>query len=152
MRVISYAREMTDDSAQHLAVMQARNKAFRWPKGKTGRTDMARFYHQAREIARKASPQAMQDLVDLSHDAEDERVRSVWLVAVLDRAGVKPIDFDPNEDKASGPKFDPRNYTPQELDIIETALRLMLRPAGGPAAGSVGEIRGGIADVAPEWE
>jgi hypothetical protein len=65
---------------------------------------------------------------------------------------VKPIDFDPNEDKASGPKFDPRNYTPQELDIIETALRLMLRPAGGPAAGSAGEISGGIADVAPEWE
>ena len=31
------------DSAQHLAIMQARNKAFRWPKGDSGRAPLARF-------------------------------------------------------------------------------------------------------------
>jgi hypothetical protein len=133
-------------------VTEAWKKACRWPKAKTGRTDLARFYHQAREVARKASPQAMQDVVDLSHNAEDERVRSVCLVAVLDRAGVKPIDFDPNEEKSRGPKFDPRNYMPQELDVIEKALRLMLRGGGGSSWGSVGEITGGIADMEPGSE
>ena len=39
----------------------------------------------------------MRGLIELAKTAEDERVRSVCLVAVLDRAGVKPIDFDPNE-------------------------------------------------------
>jgi hypothetical protein len=39
----------------------------------------------------------MRGLIELAKTAEDERVRSVCLVAVLDRAGVKPIDFDPDE-------------------------------------------------------
>jgi hypothetical protein len=34
----------------------------------------------------------MQELIRLATNAEDERVRSVCLIAVLDRAGVKPID------------------------------------------------------------
>jgi hypothetical protein len=39
----------------------------------------------------------MRALIQLAKTAEDERVKSVCIVAVLDRAGVKPIDFDPNE-------------------------------------------------------
>jgi hypothetical protein len=38
----------------------------------------------------------MRKLIKLM-DAEDERVAYMATVAVLDRAGVKPIDFDPNE-------------------------------------------------------
>jgi hypothetical protein len=53
---------MAGDSAQHLAIMQARNKAFRWSKGTSGRTPLARFYHQAREIARRSSPEMMERL------------------------------------------------------------------------------------------
>jgi hypothetical protein len=34
-------RGSANDSAQHLTVLKARNKAFLWPRGKTGRTDMA---------------------------------------------------------------------------------------------------------------
>jgi hypothetical protein len=40
----------------------------------------------------------MYGLIELACEAEDERVRSVCLTAVLDRGGVKPIDFDPNEE------------------------------------------------------
>ena len=36
----------------------------------------------------------MRGLIELAKTAEDERVRSVCLVAVLDRAGVRPIDYD----------------------------------------------------------
>jgi hypothetical protein len=46
------------------------------------------FYHQCRKIARAASPEMMYGLIELAKNAEDERVRSVCLVAVLDRAGV----------------------------------------------------------------
>jgi len=45
---------------------------------------------------------------------------------VLDRAGVRPIDYDPAEDAAARrPKFDPSLYTPEQLDEIERTLRLV---------------------------
>ena len=118
---------MTGDSAQHLAIMRARNKAFRWPKGTSGRTPSARCYHQARALARRSSPEMMEVLVGLASDPEVEpRVRSVCAMAVLDRAGIRPIDFDPNEAKDEGFDFNPRDYSPEELDQIEAALRLMI--------------------------
>jgi hypothetical protein len=130
---------MTDDSAQHLAIMQARNKAFRWPKGTAGRTPLARCYHQAREIARRAAPEMMQQLIELAKTGEDERVRSVCAMAVLDRAGVKPIDYDPAEEKTKRPKFDPSRYTVEELEIILAAAQLMAErrqvPPASAAAG-----------------
>lgn len=112
---------------QTLTVTRARNRAFRWPKGQSGNpSGQSRFYHEARKLARRAAPQMMQELIDLALHADDERVRSVCAVAVLDRAGVRPIDFDPAED-AGRADFDPRDFTPEELDQIEAALRLMLR-------------------------
>ena len=118
---------MTGDSAQHLAIMRARNKAFRWVKGTSGRTLLAGFYHQARALARRSSPEMMEVLVGLASDDEVEpRVRSVCAVAVLDRAGVRPIDFDPNEAKDEGFDFNRRDYTPEELAVLEQALRLMI--------------------------
>lgn len=69
----------------------------------------------------------MQVLVDLACDPnEDSKVRSVCAVAILDRAGVRPIDFDPTEAEAGHEKFDPRAFTPEELHQIEAALRLIV--------------------------
>jgi len=133
--------EMTGDSEQHLAIMQARNKAFRWAKGQTGHTPSAMLYHEARRIARQASPEMMRKLIDLVQTSEDDRVASVCAIAVLDRAGVKPIDFDPNKEKDERPKFNPRDYSPQELDVIEAALRLMLRPPAMVGGEETGERR-----------
>jgi hypothetical protein len=114
---------------QTLAVMRARNKAYRWPKGVSGNpTGQPRFYHECRKLARDASPEMMRGLIELANTAEDERVRSVCLVAVLDRAGVRPIDYDPSAEKPAEPEFNPRAYPPEQLDLIEKALRLLLNP------------------------
>ena len=85
------------------AIMRARNKAFRWPKGQSGNPDgQSRYYHVCRKLAREASPEMMRVLIDLAMDTEaDERVRSVCAVAVLDRAGIRPVDFDPTKRGAS---------------------------------------------------
>src|SRR5580700_12215642 len=73
------------------AEVTARGKAFRFPKGQSGNPDgQSRFYHQCRKLAREASPEMMRELIHLAKTAEDERVRSVCLIAVLDRAGVRP--------------------------------------------------------------
>ena len=42
------------------------------------------------------------------------------------RPGVRPIDFDPNEGKGEGFDFNPRDYTPEQLEVLEQALRLMI--------------------------
>jgi hypothetical protein len=134
-------------SDQRTAILKARTRAFRFPKGQSGNpSGQSRFYHEARKIARQASPQAMRDLVELSRTAEDERVRAVCLTAVLDRGGVRPIDYDPAEERqAKKPEFDPRDYTEKELDQIESALRLIVaRNAEKRAAAPAGAAgRGG---------
>ena len=78
---------------QGVEILKARTKAYRFPQGYSGNPDgRAKFYHQCRKLAREASPDMMRDLIDLARKAEEERVRSVCLVAVLDRAGFGPID------------------------------------------------------------
>ena len=110
-----------------MAEFTARGKAFRFPKGQSGNPDgQSRFYHECRKIAREASPEMMRGLIDLARTAEDERVRSVCLIAVLDRAGVRPIDYNPAEDTtARKPNFDPSLYTPEQLAQIEATLRMI---------------------------
>jgi hypothetical protein len=121
-------------SEQTLAIMRARSKAFRWPKGTSGNPDgQSRFYHQSRKLAREAGPEAMQVLIDLFRDpSTDERVRSVCAVAVLDRGGVMPID-KPEPEPAPRQKFDPRAYSPADLAVIEAALLLMRQGGSAPA-------------------
>jgi hypothetical protein len=110
-----------------MAQFTARGKAFRFAKGRSGNPDgQSRFYHACRKLAREASPEMMAGLIDLAKHAVDERVRSVCLIAVLDRAGVRPTDHDPAEDAAARkPKFDPSLYTREQLAQIEATLRMV---------------------------
>jgi hypothetical protein len=68
----------------------------------------------------------MRELIDLAKTAEDERVRSVCLIAVLDRTGVKPIDYDPAEEAANRkPPFDPSLFTTQELRRMQEVMTMI---------------------------
>src|SRR5690349_6164470 len=90
----SVSRARAEEALERL---RTRTKAYRYPKGQSGNPNgQARFYHEARRIAREAGPEMMYGLIELACEAQDERVRSVCLVAVLDRGGLRPIDFDPN--------------------------------------------------------
>jgi hypothetical protein len=119
---------------QTLAVMRARNKAFRWPKGTSGNpTGQSRFYHECRRLAREAGPEMMKVLIDLAMDTEaDQRVRSVCATAVLDRGGVKPID-KPEAEPEQRSAFDPRQFNERDLAAIELGLRLMVQGGSAPA-------------------
>jgi len=118
---------------QTIAVLRAKNKAYRWPKGTSGNPDgQARLYHEARKLARDAAPEMMQVLIDLAlDDEEDPRVRSVCAVAVLDRGGIRPIDKLEADLSETGDMFDPRAYSPDELKVIEVGLKLMLEKRSG---------------------
>jgi hypothetical protein len=91
-------------------VTRAQNRAkaaYPWQRGHPGRPfqpgqsgnpgGMSTFYYEFRRIARDASPEMMRGLIELARTAQDERVKSVALVAVLDRAGIRPIDYNPED-------------------------------------------------------
>ena len=101
-----------DPEQRKQAVLETGRRAFRRPKGQTDRTAMMQAYYESRQLARIASPRMMQGLIEDADNAEDERVRSVCRLAVLDRAGIRPIDFDLDEAKDEGFDFNPRDYTP----------------------------------------
>jgi hypothetical protein len=67
----------------------------------------------------------MRQLVTLARTAEDERVRAVCLVAVLDRAGVRPIDYDPTQDQPQ-PSWDPGVLTDEEPEQLKAMLEKMI--------------------------
>ena len=95
---------------------------WRWQPGQSGNPGgISRFYYESRRIFREASPEAAQALVDLALHAEDERVRSICLVAVLDRSGVKPIDYDPAQD-VTPPSWDPGALTDEEREQLKALL------------------------------
>lgn len=83
----------------------------------------ASIYREARRIARSVAPKMMRALIRMAEKAEDERVRSVCIIAALDRAGLRPIEDDPFP--VTKAPFDPRAYNPEELKVIEQALKLI---------------------------
>ena len=98
-------------------------KAYRFPKGVSGNpSGMNRYYFECRKLAKEASPEIMRELIRLGLTAEDERVKSVACVAVLDRAGVKPIDHDPAEDQVK-PTWDPGVLTAEEREQLKALLQ-----------------------------
>ena len=93
-------------------------------------------------LARQAAPHAVRRLIELAEIDQvddqgnltalsaqaDRRVVTVAANALIERAFGKPKDYDPAKDRDAKPKakFDPNLYTPEELDLIEAAFRLMV--------------------------
>jgi hypothetical protein len=128
--------------SQEQAINRAKVKAFRWPKGQSGNpTGRSRVYYEARKLAHDAAPAMMRELIELAKTAEDERVKSVCLIAVLDRAGVKPIEASEMLEQMRSEKkfeFDIRDYSAAELDTIQTALEIIKRRRDEKAAAGGG--------------
>src|SRR5215472_8159755 len=99
-----------------------------WQPGQSGNPSGHRgTYHECRRLAAEASPEAMGRLIELM-DAEDERVAYMATVAVLDRSGVKPIDYDPSQD-VTPPTWDPGALTPEERENLKAYFVKMVRKA-----------------------
>jgi hypothetical protein len=101
-------------------------RPFKWKPGQSGNpTGRGGLYHECRRLAAEASPQAMRRLIELM-DAEDERVAYMATVAILDRSGVKPIDYNPAQD-VTPPTWDPGALTPEERENLKAYLVKMVR-------------------------
>jgi len=88
---------------------------------------MSRFYFECRRIFQEASPALARAIVELALDPKvDERVRSVCLVAGLDRAGIRPMDYDPAQDQVQ-PTWDPGSLDPEEREQLKALLAKMVK-------------------------
>ena len=114
-------------------------------KGQSGNPGgRSKAFAECQRIAREASPEAMQKLVTLMEDS-DARVSGWAADKVLERAWGKAKDYDPkDEPNPSRPKFDPRLLTPEQLDIVEYALKLMVRATRAPTG--IAEVGTGRSD------
>lgn len=95
-------------------------------------------YHQMLRICRERSVAAALEIAKLAEKSDDERVRYMAATWICERAWGKAKDFDPKSEH-SGPRFDPSLLTPEQLDQVEAAMRLMLaatRPPDSPAPAS----------------
>ena len=103
---------------------------WRWQPGQTGNPrGLSKFYWETRRLARDAAPAVMARLIELALHADDERVASVCGVAVLDRAGIRPTDYNPSEDQSQQPSWDPGALTDEERENLKAYLVKMIRKA-----------------------
>jgi hypothetical protein len=97
-----------------------------WQPGQSGNpTGRGGLYLECRRLAAEASPDAMRRLIELM-DAEDERVSYMATTAVLDRSGVKPINYDPAHDQPQL-NWDPGALTVQEREQLKAMLEKMVK-------------------------
>lgn len=97
-------------------------------------------------LAREYTRRGTEILCDIANDPnEDSRDRIVAIGMLFDRAWGKPKDYDPAAETPARPPFNPRDYTPEQLDVIEAALRInggeAGRGGGHPAGPGDGEGR-----------
>ena len=107
--------------AQARREMPEAARPHQWRPGQSGNpTGRGGLYLECRRLAAEASPQAMRRLIELMN-AEDERVSYMATTAVLDRSGVKPIDYDPAQEVTP-----PGALTPEERENLKALLVKMI--------------------------
>ena len=88
---------MADDDDLEAYVQKRGRAAYPWKRppsssqykpGQSGNPGgLSSFYREGRKIAQRAAPEMMERLIELARTAKDERVRSVCIIGILDRAG-----------------------------------------------------------------
>jgi len=111
-----------------------------WQPGQSGNPTGASGLHgEVIRLAREATPAAtarLREVAELGRLDEngnllplsagvDRRVITVAATALIERGWGRPKDFDPIVERPE-PTFNPRDYSSDELDLIERALRLMI--------------------------
>jgi hypothetical protein len=99
---------------------------YKFRKGGANPHRLSRYYYECRQLFKEASPDLARAAIELALDPQtDERVRSVPIVAGLDRAGVKPTDHDPAEDQVQ-PTWDPMQLSAEERGQLRAILEKMV--------------------------
>ncbi len=110
--------------------LRSRTRAFRDDMSKKPPASPNRVYQECKKIARMCSPEMMWGLVNIACTDEDSRVAYLAMVAVLDRAGIRPIDFDPDEETREIHKLPLEQRKARLRELIDQATELVARKPG----------------------
>jgi hypothetical protein len=87
-----------DAAQQAIADFRIKNSLFRDRATEQPKQSMSRIYRECRRIARVSGPEMLWSLVSLALECDDPRVRMLSAIAVLDRGGIMPSEFNPDEE------------------------------------------------------
>lgn len=97
-----------------------------WPKGVSGNPKgHGGEYQRCLMLCREASYDAAKEIIRLSKESEDERVRYMAATWIVERAWGKPQNYDPSKERAPT-GFNPADYSSEQLERIESALRVIM--------------------------
>jgi hypothetical protein len=117
-------RDVPENARQH-----------KWKPGQSGNpSGRGGLYHEARRLAAEASPEAMKRLIELMKNAEDERVAFMACTAILDRSGVKPIEYDAREEQQALSRLPLEERKARLRELIGQADKLLARSSTQAAA------------------
>ena len=95
------------------------------PRGRGGE------YQRCLMLCREASYAAALEIIRLSKESEDDRVRYMAGTWVYQYAWGKPKDYDQKaEELKKESPFNPRDYSPEQLNVIEQLLKILSNPLG----------------------
>jgi hypothetical protein len=110
-------------------------RPYKWKPGQSGnRAGRSGLYGECRRLAAEASPTAMKRLIELMENAEDERVAFMACTAILDRAGVKPIEYDAREEQRALARLPLEERKARLRELMGQADKLLARSSTQAAA------------------
>ena len=84
-------------------------------------------------LCREHAYESAQAIMRLARETKDERLAFMAHTWIYERAWGRARDYDPrSEPDTNKPKFDPRLLSPEELNIVEFALQLMVKATRPP--------------------
>jgi hypothetical protein len=96
-----------------------------WKPGQSGNpSGYPAKYREVQQLCREASAESVKKIIYLRDHSKDDRVVYMCATWLHEQAWGKPTPYDPSKDKPPI-NFDIRDYTPEQLAIIETALGLI---------------------------
>jgi hypothetical protein len=104
------------------------------PSGKSG------AFADCQRLCREHSFESAQAIMRLARETKDECLAFMAHTWIYERAWGRARDYDPrSEPDMNKPKFDPRLLSPEELNTVEFALRLMVKAMRIPSESGEGD-------------
>ena len=97
-----------------------------WKPGQSGNpSGRGGEYQRCLMLCRENSFDAAQQIIRLSRESDDERVKYMAATWIVERAWGKPQNYDPIKERAPT-GFNPADYSSEQLKRIESALRVIM--------------------------
>ncbi len=118
-------------------------------KGQTGNPGgLPHWVREVRALAGEHSPRALERLSELMEQKKNPAIALAAAMAILDRAGLKPISFEPEKHEHTGPGGQPllpavdHARVESAIAAVSTALAQIRRAGASTLGGTNGVVAG----------